>query len=73
MGLDDLETLVAVVGREGFSIEGLDTDTIAVLDLDGLLPDTRYGYLLYARDDERVLLGHDLLRSFRTPSPYEER
>ena len=72
LGLDSLEALVTVVGREDCSIEGLDPDTTTVLDLDGLDPNTSYGYLLYARDDERVLLGHNRLRSFRTPAPYNE-
>ena len=44
-----------------------------VLDIQGLAPDTRYGYLLYARDRERVILGHNRFRRFRTPPPEEER
>ena len=56
-----------------FNIENLDSDTTTVLDLEGLAPDTRYGYLLHFRDEERVLLGHNRLRGFRTPPSYEER
>ena len=44
-----------------------------MVDLQGLEPDTRYGYVLYARDRERVMLGHNRLRRFRTPPPESER
>ena len=70
---DDAAALLTDVRREDFTIENLESDTTSVLDLEGLSPDTRYGYLLHARDDERVLLGHNRLRGFRTPPPYEER
>ena len=73
MSLDDLQALLAGARRDDFAIGDLDSDTTIVLDLDGLLPDTRYGYLLHVRDGERVLLGHNRLRGFRTPPPYEER
>ena len=73
LSLDDAEDLLTVVRRLDFDMEDLDSDTTAVLDVDGLLPDTRYGYLLHFRDEQRVLLGHNRLRGFRTPPAYEER
>ena len=51
-----------------FSVLDYSSDTTHVLDIDGLDPDTRYGYALHSRSDEgRVILGHNRLRSFRTP------
>ena len=38
-----------------------------------MAPDTRYGYVLHACDADRVLLGHNRSRGFRTPPAYEER
>ncbi len=43
------------------------------MDVDGLEPATRYGYVLYARDRERAVLGHNRLRRFRTPAAEAER
>ena len=38
------------------------------------IPDTRYGYALHAEaDGGRVILGHNRLRSFRTPPAEEEQ
>ena len=71
--LDDAQALVADSRRIDFDIEDFDSDTTVVLDLDDLSPDTRYGYVLYFRDEERVLLGHNRLRGFRTPPASEER
>ncbi len=59
--------------RTDFNIEDPDSDTTIVLDLENLTPDTRYGYVLHARDAVRVLLGHNRVREFRTPSAYGER
>ena len=59
--------------RFDFSIPDYETDTTHVLDLEGLTPDTRYGYLLHARDEERVVFGHNRLRRFRTPPAEDER
>ena len=56
-----------------FTVDSLGSDTTTVLDLTDLEPDTRYGYVLHARDAGRVLLGHNRSRGFRTPSAYEER
>ena len=59
--------------RTDFNIEDPDSDTTTVLDLENLTPDTRYGYVLHARDADRVLLGHNRVRGFRTPPAYGER
>ena len=71
--LDEMEALLPATRREDFAIEDENADTTIVLDLEDLVPDTRYGYLLHSRDDERVLLGHNRMRSFRTPPRYDER
>ena len=59
--------------RYDFRVDDYETDTTHVLDLDGLQPDTRYGYALHARDENRMLFGHNRLRRFRTPPAEEER
>ena len=71
--LEDAADLLAGMYREDFEITDYDTDTTWVVDLQGLDPDTRYGYVLYARDRERVVLGHNRLRRFRTPPLESER
>ena len=58
--------------RTDFTVENLDSDTTTVLDLAELAPDTRYGYVLHARDADLVLLGHNRSRGFRTPPAYDE-
>ena len=73
LSVDDASALVPGARREDFAVEDLDSDTTVVLDLDDLAPDTRYGYLLHFRDGERVLLGHNRLRGFRTPPAYDAR
>jgi len=73
LSLEDAAALLPSARPLDFSIENLDSDTTAVLDLEDLDPDTRYGYLLYFRDEERALLGHNRLRGFRTPPAYVER
>ena len=73
LSVDDASALVPGARREDFAVENLDSDTTAVVDLDGLAPDTRYGYLLHFRDGERVLLGHNRLRGCRTPPAYDAR
>lgn len=64
---------VPAARRFDFSVADYETDTTHVLDLDGLDPDTRFGYLLHARDDDRVVFGHNRLRRFRTPPAEDER
>ena len=71
--LDGAEASLPGARREDFAIEDEDSDTTIVLDLEDIAPDIRYGYVLHSRDDERVLLGHNRLRSFRTPPRYDER
>ena len=70
---DEAEASLPGASRTDFAIEDKKSDTTIVLDLEDLVPDTRYGYALHSRDEERVLLGHNRLRSFRTPPRYDER
>ena len=70
---DDVAGLIPGARQVDFAIENLESDTTTVLDLESLAPDTRYGYLLHFRDEDRVLLGHNRLRGFRTPPSYDER
>ena len=69
----DLDALVGTVRRENFGIDDYDSDTTHVVDLGNLEPDTRYGYVLYDRTERRIMLGHNRLRSFRTPPAEHER
>ena len=69
----DLEPLLGTVRQEDLQVDGHDADTTCVLDVGGLEPDTRYGYVLYDRHERRVVLGHNRLRTFRTPPPEHER
>ncbi len=71
--LEDAEARLPGIRWEDFTIEDYAADTTRVLDLQGLDPDTRYGYALYARDRKRMVLGHNRLRWFRTPPPEGER
>ena len=50
-----------------FSVTDYSKDTTHVIDLRNLEPKTCYGYLLWEHSQERVLLGHNRLRRFRTP------
>lgn len=71
-----LRTLLAQLPRARsweFSVEDYRTDTTHVADIPALEADTRYGYLLYDCEGERVALGHNRARSFRTPPPESER
>ena len=57
-----------------FEIAGYANDTTRVLDIGDLRPDTRYGYALHADGDGgKVILGHNRLRSFRTPPREDEQ
>ena len=73
VSVDDLERNLPELRRDDFRVIDYADDTTVVLDIHGLTPDTRYGYLLYARDQERIILGHNRFRCFRTPPPEEER
>ena len=70
--LDAVATLLPQPSRDDFETD-YDTDTTRVVELQGLAPDTRYGYFLYAHDRRRVVLGHNRLRRFRTPPAESER
>ncbi len=72
------------VRREAFDVLDWSRDTTAVLDLDGLVPGSEYGYALWSFDEGRVVVGQDrigrsadgrrLHHAFRTlplPSPTE--
>jgi len=58
-----------------FSINDWSSDTTIVLDISNLEPDTEYCYGLYwssaKPDEQRIYLGHDAIRRFRT-MPAEE-
>ncbi|MDE0156782.1 MAG: alkaline phosphatase D family protein [Gammaproteobacteria bacterium] len=68
-----IEARLAGARREDFTVKDYAADSTVVLDIDNLDPDTRYGYCLYDRNEQRVTLGHNRLRGFRTPPPEEER
>ena len=74
--LSEEETAEALAASRAvpFEVDGYADDTTRVLDLDGLRPDTRYGYALHSENDGgKVILGHNRLRSFRTPPAEDER
>ena len=71
--LEEALEMLPESSQTDFTIDNLESDTTTVLDLADLTPDTRYGYVLHARDAERVLLGHNRSRGFRTPPSYEDR
>ena len=70
--LEDMKNLLQAVRQENFEIENYENDTIQVVDLDDLSANTRYGYALYDFERKAVILGHNRLRSFRTPPPETE-
>ena len=63
----DLESMLDVVQRRDFEIVDYENDTTHVVDVEDLSPNTRYGYLLLDLDGQRVMLGHNRVRGFRTP------
>ena len=71
--LKDAKTRLPGMRRKDFTIADYGADTTIVLDLQGLNPDTRYGYALYAHGRKRMVLGHNRLRWFRTPPPEDKR
>ena len=73
LALEDAAARLPGMRREDFEVADYAADTTRVVDLEGLDPDTRYGYVLYARDRERMMLGHNRLRRFRTPPAESER
>ncbi|MCZ0955139.1 MAG: alkaline phosphatase D family protein [Rhodospirillaceae bacterium] len=71
--LDEAAAVLPGMLREDFRIDDYAADTTHVVDLEGLDPDTRYGYAIHAGGEDRVLLGHNRLRRFRTPPQESER
>ena len=71
--LEDAMSRVPAARRFDFTVEDYERDTTHVLDLQDLTAATRYGYALYARDAERMVLGHNRLRRFRTPPAEDAR
>lgn len=74
--ISDEETrdILTASRMESFSVSDYRSDTTHVLDIDGLDPDTRYGYALHSESDGgKVILGHNRLRSFRTPPAEDEQ
>lgn len=69
----DIQSMVPLVKDERFEVRDYDTDTTAVLDLADLQPNTRYGYVVYDSVENRVILGHNRWRSFRTPPAEKEQ
>ncbi|MCP3676079.1 MAG: alkaline phosphatase family protein, partial [Deltaproteobacteria bacterium] len=63
--LDNLESNAI---RRDFTVTGFGKDTTHVEDIDGLRPDTFYGYALYSAEDERIIIGQDRVYFFRTMS-----
>lgn len=70
--LEDIKVKLQGASQEDFQVENYDADTTFVMDLEGLKPGTSYGYILYSHSQERIILGHNRLRWFRTP-PSESR
>ena len=73
LALEEAMNRAPAARRFDFTVEDYERDTTHVLDLQGLTSDTRYGYALFARDEERVIFGHNRLRRFRTPPTEDER
>ena len=71
--LPEVAAALRGVRREGFEIEDYASDTTYVVDLENLDPDTVYGYAVYSHDKQCIILGHNRLRSFRTPPPEAEQ
>lgn len=73
LSLEDMEVVLRGASQEDFQVEDYDADTTFVMDLAGLKSDTSYGYALYSHSQERIVLGHNRLRWFRTPPPASEQ
>ena len=71
--VEEAERRMVSTRRLDFGVRDFDADTTHVLDLDGLDPDTWYGYAVHSRDEARMLFGHNRLRRFRTPPAELER
>ena len=66
---DDVKSALQVIIENEFEIKNYESDTTYVADIDELSANTSYGYILYSHNENRVLLGHNRLRRFRTPHP----
>ena len=73
LGSEEAAAALGAVRRDDFEVDDYAADTTHVVDVDGLDPDRVYGYALYSRDRECMVLGHNRLRRFRTPPPEGER
>ena len=73
LAVQEVSAVLRAARRDDFEIDDYAADTTHVVDVDGLEPDTVYGYALYSHDRECVMLGHNRLRRFRTPPPESER
>ena len=62
----DETSSLTVSSRVAFTIPDYSADTTHVVELDEMEPRTSYGYFLYDGAEERVILGHNRLRRFRT-------
>lgn len=71
--IGDAQSALRGVRREDFGIDDYGSDSTLVVDLDGLDADFVYGYALYSHDRDRVELGQNRLRRFRTPPALSER
>ena len=71
--LAEAQSALRGVRREDFEIDDYSTDSTLVVDLAGLDPDFVYGYALYSHDRDRIELGQNRLRRFRTPPAAAER
>lgn len=71
--LEEAQSALRGVRREDFEIDDYGTDSTFVADLAGLEPDSVYGYALYSHDRDRIELGQNRLRRFRTPPAPAER
>lgn len=69
----DIAAVLGTSRRVDFEVADYNADTTHVVDLDGLEPDTEYGYVLYSHQRSCVALGHNRLRSFRLPARESEQ
>ncbi len=70
--LNEVKGSLNIVQEIEVPIEDYDRDTTFVADVNQLNANTRYGYALYDKERQIVMLGHNRLRQFRTP-PDEEK
>lgn len=71
--LSEIEDEFPSVWNNRFEVADYVTDTTTVIDCDDLSRNTRYGYVVYGLIENRVIFGHNRLRSFRTLPREEEQ